>query len=63
MNLHGVNDVGWTEIQTAKPLVSEPIAFEVEKSRDIDQIPAELIKEGGRAIRYQIHKLIISIWN
>ena len=29
----------------------------------IDQIPAELIKEGGRTIRYQIHKLTVSIWN
>ena len=50
----------------------EPSAFEVElaieklkshKSPGIDQIPAELIKEGGRTIRYQIHKLIVSIWN
>ena len=33
------------------------------KSPGIDQIPAELIKEGGRTIRYQIHKLIVSVWN
>ena len=33
------------------------------KSPGIDQIPAELIKEGGRIIRCQINKLIISIWN
>ena len=33
------------------------------KSPDIDQIPAELIKAGGRTIRYEIHKIIISIWN
>ena len=33
------------------------------KSPGVDQIPAELIKEGGRTIRYQIHKLIVSIWN
>ena len=32
-------------------------------SPGIGQIPAELIKEGGRTIRYQIHKLIVSIWN
>ena len=47
-------------------------AFEVEfvieklkshRSPGTDQIPAELIKEGGRTIRYQIHKLIVSIWN
>ena len=47
-------------------------AFEVElaieklkshKSPGIDQIPAELIKAGGRTIRCAIHKLIISVWN
>jgi hypothetical protein len=26
-------------------------------------IPAELIKEGGRTICYQIYKLTVSIWN
>ena len=31
------------------------------KSPGIDQIPAELIKEGGRTIRYQIYKLVVSI--
>ena len=50
----------------------EPSAFEVElaieklkshKSPGIDQIPAELIKAGGRTIRSEIHKLINSIWN
>ena len=30
---------------------------------DIDQISAELIKAGGRTIRYEIHKFMISIWN
>jgi len=52
--------------------VPEPSAFEVElaieklkshKSPGTDQIPAELIKAGGRAIHVEIHKLIISIWN
>jgi len=33
------------------------------KSPGIDQIPAELIKAGGRTIRGAIHKLIIAIWN
>jgi hypothetical protein len=33
------------------------------KSPGTDQIPAELIKAGGRIIRSEIHKLIISIWN
>jgi hypothetical protein len=32
------------------------------KSQGIDQIPAEMIKAGGRTIRFEIHKLIISIW-
>jgi len=32
-------------------------------SQSIDQIPAELIKAGGRTIYYEIYKLIISIWN
>jgi len=29
----------------------------------IDQNPAELINARGRTIRYEIHKLIIYIWN
>ena len=29
----------------------------------IDQIPAESIKTGDRTVCYEIHKLIISIWN
>ena len=72
IRLHGVHDVMQTKTHTAKPLVPEPSAFEVDlaieklrshKSPGIDQIPAELIKEGGRTIRYQIHKLIFCIWN
>jgi len=68
--LHGVNDGGQAEIHTAEPLVPEPSASEVElaidkikshKSPGIDQIPAELIKAGGRTIYLEIHKLIISI--
>jgi len=69
--LHGVKDVGQAEIHTAEPLEPEPSASEVElaidklkshKSPGIDQIPAELIKAGGRTIYLEIHKLIISIW-
>jgi hypothetical protein len=72
LNVHGVNDVRQAEIHTAEPLVPEPSAFEVElaiaklkshKPPGIDQIPAELIKAGGRTILCAIHKLIISIWN
>jgi len=71
-NIHGISDVRQTEIHTAEPLVPEPSAFEVEiaieklkrhKSPCIDQISAELITAGGRTIRYEIHKLIIYIWN
>jgi len=63
-NMHGVKDVGQAEIHTAEPLVTEPSASEVElaidklkshKSPGIDQIPAELIKAGGRTICLEIH--------
>jgi len=72
LNEHGVNDVRQTEIHTAEPIVPEPSAFEFETaieklkrhiSPGIHQIPAELIKAGGRTIRFQISKLINSIWN
>jgi hypothetical protein len=72
LNVHGVKDVGQTEIHTAEPLVPEPSVSEVEmaieklkrhKSPGIDEIPAELIKAGGRTIRCEIHKLINYIWN
>jgi len=70
-NVYGVKDVGQTEMHTAEPLVPEPSASQVEvaidklkshKSSGIDQIPAELIKAGGRKICLEIHKLITSIW-
>ena len=32
------------------------------KSPGSDQIPAELVKAGGRTIRFEIPKLIKSIW-
>ena len=52
--------------------MTEPSALEVEMaveklkshtSPGIDQIPAEMIKAGGRTIRYEIHNRIISILN
>jgi len=70
-NVHGVKDVGPAEIHTAEPLVPESSTSEVElaidklkshKSPGIDQIPAELIKAGGRTIYLEIYKFIISIW-
>jgi hypothetical protein len=33
------------------------------KSPGIDQIPAELIKAGVTKIHFEVHKLIIFIWN
>ena len=70
-NVQGFKDVRQAEIHTAEPLVPEPSAAEFElaidklkchKSPGIDQIPAELIKAGGRTICLEIHKLITSIW-
>jgi hypothetical protein len=72
LNVHEVKDVRQAEIHTVEPLVPEPSALEVElaidklknyKSPGTDQMPAELIKAGGRTIRCEIHKLFISIWN
>jgi len=70
LNIHGLMMLGrWK--YTAKPLVPEPSAFEVElaieklkchKSPGIDQIPVEWIKAGGRSFHCEIHKLI-SIWD
>ena len=56
LNVHGVNDVRQTEINTAEPTVLEPSASEVElaieeleirKSPGTYEIPAELIKATG----------------
>ena len=56
LKVHGVNDIKHRDIHTVEPLVPEPSVFEVElaieklkshKSPGVDQIPAELIKEGG----------------
>jgi len=69
-NVHGVSDVRQTYIHTAKQLVADPSACEVEmaieklkghKSLGTDQIPSELIKARGRTICSEIHKLINSI--
>ena len=69
-NVHGVKDVRQAEIHTVEPLVPESSDAEVElaidkvkshKSPGIAQIPAELIKAGGRIICLEIHKHITSI--
>jgi hypothetical protein len=73
MNVHGVGDVGQTEIHTAQLLASDLCAFRVEmaieklkknKSPGILQILADFIISGGRGgIRSEIHELITSVWN
>jgi len=72
LNVHGVSNAKQTEIHTEEPLVLETNAFEVEManeklkghiSQGSDQIPAELIKAGGRKICSEIHKLITSMLN
>jgi hypothetical protein len=64
LNIHAVSEVRQTEIHTAQPLVPEQSTSEVElvieklkshRSPGIGQIPTELIKTGGRTIRYKIH--------
>jgi hypothetical protein len=71
LNVHKVSDYRQTEIHTAELLVPGPSPFEVEtaieklkryKSPSSDEIPAELIQEGGETLRSKIHKLINSIW-
>jgi hypothetical protein len=70
-NVQGFSGVRHTEIHTAEPLVPAPSAYGNEtaieklkrhKSPGIDRISANMIKAGGRTIRYEIHKLIIAIW-
>ena len=69
LNVHRANDVQQTEINMAEPLLPEPSAFEVEmaieklkrhKLPGTNQIPADLIKAGGRTIHSEIYKLIDS---
>jgi len=71
-NVHGVSNVRQTKIHAAELLVPELSAFVAEmpieklkghKSPGTDQIPAELIKAGGKTICCNILKLITCIWN
>jgi hypothetical protein len=64
------DNVRQTEIHTTDPLVPEPSTIDVEtamkklkrdKSLGIDQIPADLIKAGGRTFHSEIQKLINSV--
>jgi len=72
LNVHEINDVRQGDIHTAKPLVPQLSAFEIEmateklkrhKSPGTDQLPAELMKAGGRTIHSEIHNLMNCIWN
>jgi hypothetical protein len=72
LNIPGLNDVRQTELLTAETLVPAKSAFEFElaienlkgrKSPGIAQIPPEYLRQGGSTFRFEIHKLIISIWN
>jgi len=72
LNVHGVNIVRQAELRITQRTVSEQCAFEVEmatgmlkrhRSPDINQIPAEMNKAGGKTICSEIHKLVNSTWN
>jgi hypothetical protein len=72
LNGHGFINVRQKKVQKAEPLVPKPSVFDVEmtiemlkrhESPGIYQIPTELIKAGGGAIRSQTNKLINSVWN
>jgi hypothetical protein len=60
LNVHGVNDVGQTEMQTAEPLVSERSCSKIE-------IAVEKLKRykspGGDHTHTHTHTHIDSIWN
>jgi hypothetical protein len=69
-NVYEVNYVRQTEIHTVEPLVPESNTLEVEmaieklkrhRSPGLNQILAELIKEGGRAICSEFFKPINSM--
>ena len=71
-NAHRPSDVRQTDKHAAVPLVPEPSALGSEmaveklkrhKSLGTDQISAELIKTGCRAILSVIHERTNSIWN
>ena len=71
LNVHKGNNVGEIQIQTAEPLISEPTLLEVEiaieklkkyKSPGIDQIPADLIQDGGNPLLTENYKLVLAIW-
>jgi hypothetical protein len=72
LNVHGAGGVRQIEMHTAKPLVPEPSAYEVEvaigkfkgyKSPSVDQIQADLVQAGGETLHSKIRKFINMIQN
>jgi hypothetical protein len=70
--VHGAGGVRQIEMHTAEQFVPKPSALDAEfaigklksyRSPGADQIPAELIHEGGETLRSEIHKLVKLIWN
>jgi hypothetical protein len=68
LNVHGVNVLGILKYIQQSHWCLSPVPLSLKwqklkrhKSPGIDQIPAELIKAGGRTIRSEVHKLINSI--
>jgi len=57
LNVHDVNDVRQTEMQTAEPLLPEYCSIGVEIAIE------KLIQEGGNTLCSDIHRLINSISN
>jgi hypothetical protein len=66
------NTVEDVQYQTAQPFIAEPSIHEVKsvilklknnKSPGSDNLPGELFKHGGNALWYQLHELIVKIWN
>ena len=63
--------MGEIQIQTAEPLIPESTLLEVDiaieklkeyKSPGIEQIPAQLIQDGGNSLLTEIYKLVLAIW-
>jgi hypothetical protein len=70
VNVLGTSNVRHIKRHTDKPLVPKPCAFEFKmvtgnlkrnKSQGTDQIQAELLQSGRRAVHFQISKLINSV--